>query len=159
MAAPRPGGARHHLPSALEQLLQCLLVGAQAPKPVPPVKTVITNIKTLLQGLLPEIPASAARMQPGHMRWDWVCFSCGKAGHGATRCPELNEAFPFMLPGWKAEKVGSGYAMISRPSGSGTSRLIWGGGGGGQPPGSVMELNTRTMVVVRRSSLPPEIWP
>ena len=30
-----------------------------------------------------------------------------------TRCPDLNETFPFMLLGWKAEKVGGGYAMIS----------------------------------------------
>ena len=42
-----------------------------------------------------------------------VCFLCGKAGHGATRCPDLNEAFPFMLPGWMADKVGGGYIMIS----------------------------------------------
>ena len=47
--------------SALEQLLQRLLVGAQAPKPVPPVKTEITDMKTLLQHLLPEVPASASR--------------------------------------------------------------------------------------------------
>ena len=47
--------------SALEQLLQRLLVGAQAPKPVPPVKTEITDMETLLQHLLPEVPASASR--------------------------------------------------------------------------------------------------
>ena len=49
-------------------------------------------------------------------RRDWntiVCFSCGKLGHGVSRCPELNETFPFMLPGWTAEKVGSSYMMIS----------------------------------------------
>ena len=53
---------------------------------------------------------------PGPMWQDWVtvvCFSCGKVGHGATRCPDLNEAFRFMLPGWKAKKVGGGYVMIS----------------------------------------------
>ena len=45
-----------------------------------------------------------------------VCFSCGKAGHGVGRCPELNETFPFMLPGWMVEKVGGGYIMISPKS-------------------------------------------
>ena len=29
------------------------------------------------------------------------------------RCPELNETFPFMLPGSTAEKVGRSYVMIS----------------------------------------------
>ena len=37
-----------------------------------------------------------------------MCFSCGKTGHGVTRCPELDETFPFMLPGWTAENVGCG---------------------------------------------------
>ena len=49
------------------------------------------------------------------------------------RCPELNETFPLMLPGWTAEKVGSSHDLA--PSGRGTSpggkrRLIQGGGGG-----------------------------
>ena len=34
-----------------------------------------------------------------------VCFSCGKSGHAATRCPNLNDSFPFMQPGWWAEKT------------------------------------------------------
>ena len=34
-------------------------------------------------------------------------------GHSAIRFPDLNKTFPFMLPGWKAEKVGGGYVMIS----------------------------------------------
>ena len=25
--------------------------------------------------------------------------------HAATRCPTLDESFPFMLPGWQAEKT------------------------------------------------------
>ena len=28
-----------------------------------------------------------------------VCFSCSKPGHGVGRCPELDEPFPYMLPG------------------------------------------------------------
>ena len=56
------------------------------------------------------------RSRPGSMRRDWtsvVCFSCGKVGHSTTRCPALDAYFPFMLPGWKAEKEGGGYVMIS----------------------------------------------
>ena len=61
----------------------------QAPKPIPPPKTGITDWATV------------------------VCVSCGKAGHGVGRCPELNETFTFMLPVWTAEKVDSSYVMIS----------------------------------------------
>ena len=42
-----------------------------------------------------------------------MCFSCGKAGHSATRCPALDESFPFMLPGWRAETKPGGFIMIS----------------------------------------------
>ena len=34
-----------------------------------------------------------------------VCFFCGKSGHAATRCPNLNDSFPFIQPGWRAEKT------------------------------------------------------
>ena len=40
-----------------------------------------------------------------------MCFSCGKSGHGASWCPEMNETFPYVLPGWS--EVGGGYVMIS----------------------------------------------
>ena len=49
------------------------------------------------------------------MRRDWtdvVCFSCGKSGHTVTRCPNLNEAFPFLQPGWRTEKTPGGFVMI-----------------------------------------------
>ena len=59
-------------------------------------------------------------------------FSCGKAGHSATRCPTLDETFPFMLLGWEAEKTPGGYILISpRVAADGIQRLIPGGGGGG----------------------------
>ena len=104
------------VPSDLEQLLQRLLGGAQTPHPAPPVKTGITVIETLLQNLLPVSlsPDSQTQLGPGRRDWATVlCFSCGTTGHGATQCPVLDVSFPFLLPEWKAKKVGSGYVMIS----------------------------------------------
>ena len=48
-------------------------------------------------------------------RRDWsdvLCFSCGKLGHAATRCPNLNDSFRFMQPGWQTEKTPDGFMMI-----------------------------------------------
>ena len=100
----------------MEQLLQRLLVGTPIRQPVPAAPAGSSGLETLFKTLLSGNPAPTPRPRPGPIQRDWatvVCFSCGKAGHSVTRCPALNEAFPFMLPGWKAEKEGDGYAMIS----------------------------------------------
>ena len=88
-------GMEKPVPTELESWLQRLLGEVQAPKPG------ITDLETLPQSLPPGILATI------------VCVSCGKAGHGVGRCPKLNETFPFMLPGWSAEKVGDSHVMIS----------------------------------------------
>ena len=90
------------------QLLQCLLPEAQSRQPAPAAATETSGLETLLKNLISESLTSAPISRPGPMRWDWtsvVCFSCGQAGHSDTRCPALDESFPLMLPGWKAEKV------------------------------------------------------
>ena len=82
------------VPTKLESLLRRLLEGVHAPTPIPPPKTGITDMETLLQGLLPGILATALRPRPSPIRRDWatvVCFSCG-----VGRCPKLNETFTFM---------------------------------------------------------------
>ena len=61
------------------------------------------------------VPTSATAAATATVRRDWndvVCFSCGKSGHAATRCPNLDESFPFMQPGWRAEKAPGGFIMI-----------------------------------------------
>ena len=53
------------------------------------------------------------RQRPARRDWsDVLCFSCGKSGHAATRCPNLNDSFPFMQPGWQTEKTPGGFIMI-----------------------------------------------
>ena len=96
------------IPTELESLLQRLLAGVPAPKPTTSPNTGITDLKTLLQRLLLGVPVADSPVRPGPVHRDWatvVCFSCGKSGHGVGRCPELNEIFPFMFPGWSEEKV------------------------------------------------------
>ena len=124
---------------------QLLLAEAKVRKPAPAVVTGSPNIVTLLQSLIPQNLAPATRPRPGLMRHDWntvVCFSCGKAGHSATRRPDLNEAFLYMLPGWKAKRWGwlcyDFPPRGSRASPGGKQRLI-----GVSRPELVMELDPR----------------
>ena len=88
-------------PPAVEWLLPRLVAETQVRQPVPSVATRSAGLETLLITLLSGNLAPAQQPRPGSLRRDWnavVCFSCGKAGHSATRCPTLDESFPFMLP-------------------------------------------------------------
>ena len=84
------------VPTELEQMLHSFLAGQrQRQRPLP-------------------------RQRP--VRRDWngvVCFSCGKSGHAATQCLNLDESFPFMQPGWRAEKT-TGDLLSSHPGGQWT---------------------------------------
>ena len=96
------------IPTDMELLLERLLTGAPTPTSLP--QTGITGMETLLQRQLPGMPVPASRPRLVSALRDWttmVCSSCGKPGHGVGRCPELDETFPYMLPGWSAEKVGA----------------------------------------------------
>ena len=88
----------------------------QIRQPDPAVASEPAGLETLLRSLLSGQMASVQQPRQGSFWRDWnamVCFSCGKADHGAICCPTLDETFPFMLPGWKAEKTPGGYIMIS----------------------------------------------
>ena len=103
-------------PSTLDKLVHLLRDKVATTKPVLPVTPEPTKLETKLQSFLNinRMPKQEFRQRP--VQWDWSevkCFSCGKSGHSATRCPTLDITFPFLLPGWRAEKTSVGYMMIS----------------------------------------------
>ena len=130
-------------PSQLEELLRQLIAKVAAPAPVPAPVPVVPTVAKLLRRLAAMTqrrqPVAASPPEPGGLtnvdrsfisgqqtsgpqtrqrpisgnRNSVVCFSCGKSGHTVTRCPALDESFPFMLPGWSAESTSSGFVMIS----------------------------------------------
>ena len=107
---PRP------VPTEMEIMPECLPPNVPAPAPAPMPRTAITDTETMLQSLLPGTPTRALRSRPVTAHRDWatiVCFSCGKPGHGLGKCPQLDETFPYMLPGWSVEKVAANYIIIS----------------------------------------------
>ena len=106
-------------PDQLEDLLRRLLTAVDTPAPIPEVPVV----EKLLQRLVvetqsrpppvmshPESVGLETMWRPVRRDWNGVMFfSCGKSGHAATRCPNLDEGFPFMLPRWRAEKTPGGW--------------------------------------------------
>ena len=103
-------------PSTLEKLVHLLKEKVAERKPALPATQEPTKLETKLQSFLnsKRMPNQEFRQRPVQRDWSEVkCFSCGKSGHSATRCPTLDITFPFLLPGWKAEKTSVGYMMIS----------------------------------------------
>ena len=102
--------------SPMDKLVQLLLSETAKREPAPPTPAEPQGLETLLQTYFAEqqSPRQGPRFRQVRRNWsDVKCFSCGKTGHSATRCPTLDVTFPFILPGWKAEKTSTGYLMIS----------------------------------------------
>ena len=102
--------------SPMDKLVQLLLSETAKREPAPPTPAEPPGLETLLQTYFAEqqSPRQGPRFRQVRRNWsDVKCFSCGKTGHSATRCPTLDVTFPFILPGWKAEKTSTGYLMIS----------------------------------------------
>ena len=102
--------------AGLDKLAQLLTEKAATRKPTLPMQTEPIKLETRLQDFLEGRQRSDQEFRQRPVQRDWAemkCFSCGKSGHSATHCPTLDITFPFILPGWKAEKTLSGYTMIS----------------------------------------------
>ena len=115
MAAPVPVPAPVPEVPMVEQLLQHLMAETQSRQPAPVSPPEPMGLGNLLRSYLSGQQTSGPQTRQIPIRWDWngiVCFSCGKSGHSVTRCPTLNESFPFMLPGWRAETTPGGFIMI-----------------------------------------------
>ena len=100
----------------MDKLVQLLLSETAKREPAPPTPAEPPGLETLIQTYFAEqqSPRQGPRFRQVRRNWsDVKCFSCGKTGHSATRCPTLDVTFPFILPGWKAEKTSTGYLMIS----------------------------------------------
>ena len=115
----KPGAtstARAPEPSVLDKLVQLLTEKAATRKPVLPAPTEPTKLETRLQTFFEGRQMTNQQFRPRPVQRDWSevkCFSCGKSGHSATCFPTLDITFPFILPGWNAEKTSTGYMMIS----------------------------------------------
>ena len=120
-----PAPARALEPSVMDKLVQLLMEKFAKRKPVSQAPAEPTKLETRLQTYFKEKQLRNQQFRPRPIRRNWSevkCFSCGKTGHTATCCPTLDVTFPFILPGWKAEKSSTGYLMTSPKLGPGVGR-------------------------------------
>ena len=122
------------VPSEHEQFIQRLM-GKEPPlRPLLPDRTNLMDMEILLQNLLPIGPLVeehrplAVSCQVSTV----VCFSCGESGHLASRCPALDDMFPFLPPGWLVDWTDDGFVIR----------------GGGHSPGSVIMMDPRFLLLV-----------
>ena len=111
-----PAPARAPEPSVMDRLVQLLMEKVATRKSVSPAPAEPTKLETRLQTYLKGKQLLNQQFRPRPVRRNWSevkCFSCRKTGHSATRCPTLDVTFPFILPGWNAEKTSTGYLMVS----------------------------------------------
>ena len=88
------------IPSERKQLIQRLMGKEHPMRPLLPERSSFMDMEILLQSLLP-VGSLATELPPpavGRHGSTVVCFSCGESGHPASRCPTLDDMFPFLPP-------------------------------------------------------------
>ena len=91
--------------SDYELLVQHLLGTVQPVQPVVQERSSITDMEVLLQSMLPVASVAEDEVRPLTDRREPMtrCFSCGEMDHTTPRCPDLDESFPFLPVGWRAD--------------------------------------------------------
>ena len=106
LSVPEPAPPPCPAPGGMETMLKRLLLLTPVPASTPWSAFTVRETGPL-RPLPPGTPTSVPRLSPILTHKDWttmVCFSCGRSGHGVSRCPQLDEKFSYLLPGWSVER-------------------------------------------------------
>ena len=103
------------IPSERDLLIQSLMGNIHPAQPLLQERSSFTDMEILLHNLLPvgSPVMEEPRLPKRQKRPLGVCFSCGESSHAASRCPTLNETFPFLPTGWQADRVVDKYAITA----------------------------------------------
>ena len=114
LPTPAPPKTRKDpIPSDRDLLVQ-RLSGTLAPSiPVVRERSAVTDLETMLQSWLPV--GTVKEVMVVSRRASTVsadgCFSCGISTHTIENCRTLDESFPFLPIGWRAERVGDEFIL------------------------------------------------
>ena len=96
----------------LIDLIRCALSSVERPTLKPAIPDIIGQLQQLVREPLNRAPAVVNPPVPKTLEQMLRSLLDGKLGHTATRCPDFNEAFPFLQPGWRTEKTSGGFMML-----------------------------------------------
>ena len=106
------------IPSDGELLIQRLLGAVRPAESVIQEWSRLTDIEIKVKSMLPV--GSVAEVPPPVHRPESLegCFSCGELTHETEQCLVLDEAFPFLPLGWRADRVDDEFILRPGPTGS-----------------------------------------
>ena len=119
---PAPAGSPPKaipMPSDYDLLIQHFLGTVHPVQPVVQEHSLLTDIEILLKSMLPVGSVAEAVVQPpAHRRESAAgCCSCDELDHTTEWCPVLDESFPFLPLGWRAERVDDEFLLRPPPKG------------------------------------------
>ena len=105
-----------YLQQSVHQDIQAAPVRDTSPVSSPDVVAPLCQLR-LPKDELARIPSTEMRES------GMVCFSCGEAGHGVSRCSRMDTTFPFLPPGWLVDFRDGQYRAVWPTDRPGAFRL------------------------------------
>ena len=139
----------------LMEVIRRTLTNTELPNPEPEIPDILERLQQLLRESVPNTLEQTFKSlfdgQPPRLRQQRqdrtgvICFSCGRPGHRAMRCPDFNKTLAFLQPGWRTMERPGGVTILPPQPLTDRQQAENDGRSGrtGPPLGSVLTLGPR----------------